>query len=719
MKKIFPGADQHTPSRAEYFTWINNTNEGANDRQTRINFAFFQYLHDQFGMLLDIYAFDAGAVDGKFFYGKCGSERFHRQFPEGFGPLAEEAAKFGARLGLWCGPNGFGETPAEEEERTEQMVSLCRDHHFTLFKFDTVCGILPPEKEKLFIRMMTLCREAAPDLITLNHRIPLSEEALAHMTTFLWDGMESYIDVFSFNSCTAPHHRAGALARGNVPGLSRLAEDHGVCLSSCLDGWDHELILQAFGRALIVAPEIYGNPWLLRDDELPKLARIFNLHRKFRANLTEAMPLNETQYGPHALSRGSGTMRWVTLRNLTWKYAEHSIRIADLGLEGTGPFEARRFHPHEFYFGGNFTKNDTLKVILPPFSSFLLYVGKPCDEPWLPDCDYDVEPTGGTPLLRPLVRPVHTLPPTRKVGSLRPSPLPPQEISDFLYETAVFSVDNNALEFRSLARSGPTAIPQSQAARDAFFNQKILRKRGCCDRFLFDDDPETGFWPSRRPRTGNDMDRCAFRLDLGEEMYVDTIRLQTDDYGLFPLLEEEGVHALCSSDLRHWWSSTFSAQPCMTVEIHAELRYFKLPAAPQKLTSLTAFAHGRKLDLSGAHASNLFPNSKNIYRFWQGSFVPGELLPGSKLCAALEGRHGIEGAWALLESGGNVRGATDRAPSFPSNNWEHVTVRSDHHYTFYFPLDGADPSETLTVMVLGTEEGVEDLPIDLYLYAPE
>ncbi len=37
---------------------------------------------------------------------------------------------------------------------------------------------------------------------------------------------------------------------------------------------------------MILAPELYGNPWFLRDDEYPKLARIFNLHRRYRGILT-------------------------------------------------------------------------------------------------------------------------------------------------------------------------------------------------------------------------------------------------------------------------------------------------------------------------------------------------------------------------------------------------------------------------------------------------
>ena len=204
--EINRGADEKSPSRSEYFSWINNTNEGATEAQTLVNLEFFRWLHDEYGLQLDIYAFDAGAIDGKRFYGKVGSDRFREQFPNGFGPIVEEAGTMGTRLGVWGGPDGFGETPEEEAERIEQMVSLCRDLDFALFKFDAVCGPLRPEKEDAFIRMMTECRTHSPDLILLNHRLGL-ERAQAHATTFLWEGRETYIDVFSANTRTAPHHR--------------------------------------------------------------------------------------------------------------------------------------------------------------------------------------------------------------------------------------------------------------------------------------------------------------------------------------------------------------------------------------------------------------------------------------------------------------------------------------------------------------------------------
>ena len=48
--KVFPGADEQTPSRAHYFSWINNAWEGLTEAQTLINLEFFKWLHDEYGM---------------------------------------------------------------------------------------------------------------------------------------------------------------------------------------------------------------------------------------------------------------------------------------------------------------------------------------------------------------------------------------------------------------------------------------------------------------------------------------------------------------------------------------------------------------------------------------------------------------------------------------------------------------------------------------------
>ena len=161
-EKIIPGATEDSPSHAHYFTWINNTNEGPSAEQTKVNLEFFQWLKDQYGMILDIYAFDAGAVDAPGYYGSPDTRKFKGQFPEGFGPFAKQAEGFGGRLGVWLGPDGFGNTPEEETARIDFLASLGKDFNFQLFKMDAVCGQLRDEKQDSFIRLMTEVRKHTP-----------------------------------------------------------------------------------------------------------------------------------------------------------------------------------------------------------------------------------------------------------------------------------------------------------------------------------------------------------------------------------------------------------------------------------------------------------------------------------------------------------------------------------------------------------------------------
>ncbi|MGY4385742.1 hypothetical protein ACVWYN_002788 [Pedobacter sp. UYP24] len=745
QQKVFAGADEKTPSKAQYFSWINNTNEGPTEKQTLINFNFFNWLKKDYGMQLDIYAFDAGAIDGKNFYGSIYSDRFKKQFPNGFDPLYKQAKDMDFRLGVWGGPDGFGNTPEEQQQRIDQMVKLCKDYNFALYKFDAVCGPLRPEKEDAFIKMMVDSRKYSPDLILLNHRLGLTK-GLPYATTFLWGGTETYIDVFLANSTTAPHHRAGALARGEVPGLQRLTEDHGVCLSSCLDNWDDDLILQAFNRSLILSPEIYGNPWLLSDAEYPKLARIYNIHRKYNSILINGKILPSEKYGADAVSRGDGTIRLITMKNLGWTTQTRQIKLGEeIGLEKGKAVKLVQIHPQEEYLG-SYASDAEVSVKIEPFKS-TLFIATTVDytDPLITGSRFNVvKNVPGQPVIIDLVgapgtdafisvahpekykkavlpngvnlkRNIHfggtklKLSPYRKLNNFTPITIP--EDAAALYEATVFAADNNALEVRSLQRSGDTHILEVKQARDAFFEQETFIKRGVWDKNLFDGDMKTGFWVSQKYQ--QKVNGGMLRLDLGKVTALDELLLKVpNEFALQPLLPQEGNYVEVSNDLKTWKQLTYIAGITSHITINDSVRYFRFGSSPQQLVEIEGIYKGISVDRALWRASNLFSpaNKMGTKKAWKTTIKLSELAANSYLTIALNGKHGVEGAYVAAKINGEYIGAPDRSTSYPSNTWEHINVKQDQNYTYYIPLKDSYLNKEIEIFVLANDP--ENLNID-------
>ena len=748
---VYPGADEKTPSRAQYFSWINNAWEGSTEEQTLVNLDFFRWLHDEYGMQLDIYAFDSGNIDGRGVYGSMDSERFRAKFPRGFGPIAKAAGAYDCRLGIWLGPDGFGNTPGEERTRTEMFVGLCRDLHFALFKIDGACTGLRPSKQDAFAHMMAECRRYSPDLILLNHRLQLGK-ALPYATTFLWESRETYIDVWMWNTTTATHHRAGALGRGLVPGLQRLAEDHGVCLSSCLDYWEDDLILQAFNRCLILAPEIYGNPWLLRDDEFPKLARIYNLHRRYRKILVNGMVLPEARYGPFAVSRGDERTRLLTLRNLTWNPVSYRVALdASIGLEDRKQVEVRRLHPMEKILG-SYRYGSEVEVEVPPFRSCLLMAtAAEQDEIAVHGCDYEVvRDAPGKPIIVKLLgmpgatasirvsagtrkfrsatldgRPANALAAGRrheisfasaplrnawhrKLGDLESCAVPSD--AEALYEATCFAADNNALEVRSLLRSGPTRIPEVERARKALLECSEFVEKGIWDRNLFDSKPNTCF---RARMTGG-----LLRVDFGEAIAIDRVLIRTHPDSEPNQSAASTFKAEVSSDLRSWAPLVLRQQDdLLTVEAGAQpkLRYLRVDPAPSSVVSVTGFRQAEAIDSARWRASNLFPRYAAATAAWLAAFTLSEAPRGSYLAIPISGRHGKEGAIAAMRVDGRPAGCPDRAVSFASNVWEYQNVESDSNYTYYFPVTPEMAGKRLDAVILSARSA--DLKAEVWITA--
>ena len=735
------GADEKTPSKAEYFTWMSHTNEGPGEAQTYAELDFFQWLYDTYGMELDIFAFDAGMLDGRHFYGSTRSERFHNQYPHGLGPIRDKAAGFGASLGVWGGPDGFGDTPEEAAERMDMVWEFVRDYNLGLFKMDGVCGPLRPSKYDYFEQMMARVRELRPDFVLLNHRLKLGP-GTKYSTTYLMGGEETYIDVFMTNTMTAPHHRGQAIARKAPENLTRLTEDHGVCLSSCLDYWEDDLILQAFGRELIMAPQIYANPWLLRDDEYPTLAFIYNLHRRYRDILVNAKRLPEKQYGPEALSRGDGQTRFLTLRNLTWEPVKYTIKLGEeTGLDAAKKVKVRQYHPY-IYDLGSYSYGKTIEVEVLPFRAALIKLTTAPEKdrvaisgiPYqiindkvgnvvqvkllgMPGESYNVRIEKGATMFasatldgktkaalaggatvkvkfpgNKLKQPYH-----RQLATLEPTEYPRE--GQCIYDAMTYAADNNALEIRSLERSGPTEIPQVQAARDALFGQRSFAIRDCWDRFMFDGDPKTSFSVAIRDDFFKPF-TTALNLDLGEVTTLDELVIETyDEFSLLPYYIEEGATAMVSKDLKSWTPVSFLSDVTSTIDLRGVggFRYFHLDFTPLRITEIKGFRGGEQADRSKWRATNLFPTywrkKEEFGDKWKGYTFKGEVtldeIPqGAYLCIALDGNFPREGAWAALKIDGEWHGCPDRAPSYSCDpwGWEVWFGDSDGNYTYYYPL---------------------------------
>jgi hypothetical protein len=296
----------------------------------------------------------------------------------------------------------------------------------------------------------------------------------------------------------------------------------------------------------------------------------------------------------------------------------------------------------------------------------------------------------------------------RKLADLQRVAVPRD--ADALYEATVFAADNNAMEVRSLYRSGETKIPQVQAARDAFFNQPVFVHRGIWDKQLFDGNRDTRFYPSKI-KGDNRIKGGCFRLDLGEESVIDSLVFRVNnEYELQPLLFDEGNFAQIASDFRQWQSVPFLAGTTMNVPIGEKMRYLKMNPFPDAIAEIEVYRNGEKLPAEKFRANNLFADSKAMRcaGAFSASFRLDEIAPNSYLCVAINGEHGVEGAYAALKIEGQYVGAPARATSYPANPWENVTVKSAANYTYYFPLTENMKNKTIEVFVLGYDAGKLD-----------
>lgn len=313
----------------------------------------------------------------------------------------------------------------------------------------------------------------------------------------------------------------------------------------------------------------------------------------------------------------------------------------------------------------------------------------------------------------------------RKLGELKPCPVP--DDAEALYEATCFAANNNALEVRSLQRSGLSNIPQVQEARKAFFEQKVFVERGVWDKNLFDGKMDTSFNICRRwtDRSWADLgpwdptiNDGSLRVDFGEAIIIDRLVIRKTSKDFKPQKAE------VSANLKTWMTITISKESdhdIVLTEFPSDepTRYLRIDDSPDQVAEIEGYRRGAKLDRTKWRASNLFgPYVKApTIAAWSLSFMLDEASEESYLAIPVIGRHGRERAYAALRIEGKYFGAPDRSLSYPGNVWEYCNAESNSDYTYYVPLTKEMLNKKIDVVVLILKGGYNDVKPELWITA--
>ena len=340
------------------------------------------------------------------------------------------------------------------------------------------------------------------------------------------------------------------------------------------------------------------------------------------------------------------------------------------------------------------------------------------------------------------------------LGKLKKAPLP-ENGCEKLYETAMFSIDNDCLEARCRKRSGNTAIPEVKAARDAFFAQKLYKLRGTEAKFMFDGKPDTFFDGLSKTYQGNPtrIDEGCLRIDFGKNTDADTMQIEffavnTPTYDI----RQQNIpfYAEYSADLNKWNSRAMAelktldanakqevvkdrvhttyfvdgARLCAVYPIDKGTRYVRISEPMDRIYSVKLFKNGKELTLEAPFANNLQAHycRKHTQVMKIGAFVLPAYREGAYLAVAADGTYGEEDLYCCAELDGKLTGFPSRAPEYKANQWEHRVCGSESNHTFYFPLPADGEGKEIKIFALFScneinENGGKEVPCSVYLCA--
>ena len=687
-----------------YFDWLTHASEGTNAGEMNRNLDFMEWLQNEYGVHFDIYAVDDGAVESRWGRTFDKYRLVHEElFTDGLSVCAERCHKLGMDFGVGIGPDGFGDEFEYTEGRIGDITNMVREWKLHLFKIDACVSVPltddPYHNEKYmqrFERLMQECREINPRLIVINHRITNSPYILGILDSTLWQGAESYPDVFLYNEHKARLFTRYASFERKCPSYfgeySALLEDHGICMNGISHGWQSEFVVQAFGRALMLSPEVYGCLFMLPDEDFKDLGYLSRLAEEKKELLSHTEYLEEF----HCYLHKGEQQALLSMVNDDWNVSEVTMELKELLPDFKG-CSARILYPVKGEALNS--AGDRLCISMSPFSVALIEVNTEEESR-----EQDIR--------------ISTL----KAGMMRASSVylgnaearRPEESDIRNAEFTKFQVSSDASEAQALLQLPPSKQKAVAACREAFL-KKIKRECGGVAENAWDGDPLTQ-WNDYADAVRKDS---VWRLDLGAVYPVKKVVIQLSDKGYGPtrytgniMDYEDMVYCEYSRDCREFRKEKMkvfykrvpmycdSQLDRVAIEFRetADIRYLRMKLDMLCVENIKVYEQTalgvREVSAEGWKGNNLLTNRlpKAVYTLeyepgieLENRYVAVTAKPESPVRIALNQESAV--VWAEKEDG-SVIPFTNASPLYPAYHWECGTdLPGTGGWTFYHKAD--------------------------------
>jgi hypothetical protein len=193
-----------------------------------------------------------------------------------------------------------------------------------------------------------------------------------------------------------------------------------------------------------------------------------------------------------------------------------------------------------------------------------------------------------------------------------------------------------------------------------------------------------------------------------------------------PMLEAELPIAEVSADLKTWQSVYLKRQGLSMIldrKSIEPIRYVRSKWIPDRVAEIHIYgengsaSNGLAFKPKDLKLSWLFPKYKDPQKTWSLPFTLDEVVSGSYLAVACNGKHGVEGAYVALRVGDQIVGASSRAPSFPVNPLENGVGKAEKNCSYFIPLTADMVGKKCEVVVLGLDPKALDFTPDVWLTA--